>query len=131
LIFGDADVIEGCWSGPVILLYRSTVLITGRRLGFIHDLEQLPGTSFGTQPNFASLALHLDVLGLARVGLDRVETLSFSAACRCSRGAYGRRGAAPGQPQYSTLQNTLASLGGAGGIPAPPRNALSMAGVWR
>jgi len=36
-----------------------------------------------------------------------------------------------GQPQYSAPQNALASLGGAGGIPEPPRNALSMAGVGR
>jgi len=36
-----------------------------------------------------------------------------------------------GQPQYPAPQNSLASLGRAGGIPAPPRNALSMAGVGR
>ena len=37
-----------------------------------------------------------------------------------------------GQPQYpASPQNALASLGGAGGIPAPPRNALAIAGVGR
>ena len=36
-----------------------------------------------------------------------------------------------GQPQYSGPQNALSSLAGAGGIPAPPRNALSTMAVGR
>ncbi len=99
--------------------------MTGLRSAGIGRVDQLVTEAMLNPALMRTLLTHVDAASrpaaLRTLGrqVGRIASISAGQGVTAQR-----RGTAPSS-------NALASLGSMGGIPAPPRNALSMAGVGR